>query len=316
MFHHIEDDDLEKIRSLEGVTDAVTYAQTSVIWMHEGQKKKLPVYGVGADWIDRFPLFEAGDRGHGELVRQLRSDEIILDRISYGVWGGKIGEEIELQTVDGTKSFKVAAVVDSMKNNGYGAFMKDTDFQKHFGMKYVRNALIIKDADTSPMQLRERVFDAFGERVEEMWGPEDWVTVISLQNTGSFSIIIGLVILSLIVSGIGISNTLMINIMERIRELGMMRAVGVTRKQILRMIRQEGLAFGWAASVIGCGVGVLLIYMTSSFLQMNTLTFDFEVSWAIILACGLFGLAISWFAGLSPARKAAMTPLGEALRYE
>jgi len=316
MFHHIEEDDLEKIRSLEGVTDAVTYAHTSVIWMYEGQKRKLPVYGVGADWIDRFPLFEPGDREHGELVRQLRSDEIILDRVSYGVWGGQIGEEIVLQTVDGLKAFKVAAVVDSMKNNGYGAFMKDTDFKTHFGMKYVRNALIIKDADTSPLQLRERVFNAFGERVEEMWGPEDWVTVISLQNTGSFSIINGLIILSLVVSGIGISNTLSINVLERIRELGMMRAVGVTRKQILRMIRREGLAFGWAASIIGCGVGVLLIYLTSSFLQMNMLTFEFEISWEIILACGVFGLAVSWFAGLSPARKAARTPLGEALRYE
>jgi len=104
--------------------------------------------------------------------------------------------------------------------------------------------------------------------------------------------------------------------LERIRELGMMRAVGVTRKQILQMIRREGLAFGWAASIIGCGVGVLLIYLTSSFLQMNMLTFEFEISWEIILACGVFGLAVSWFAGLSPARKAARTPLGEALRYE
>jgi len=316
MFHHIEADDLEKIRGLEGVTDAVTYAHTSVIWMYEGQKRKLPVFGVGADWIDRFPLFEPGDREHGELIRELRSDEIILDRVSYGVWGGQIGETITLQTVDGLKTFKVAAVVDSMKNNGYGAFMKDTDFQTHFGMKYVRNALILKDADTSPLQLRERVFDTFGERVEEMWGPEDWVTVINLQNTGSFSIINGLIVLALIVSGIGISNTLMVGMMERIRELGMMRAVGVTRKQILRMIRREGLAFGWAASIIGCAVGVLLIFLTSSFLQMNMLTFKFEVSWEIILACGVFGLAISWFASLPPARRAAKTPLGEALRYE
>lgn len=316
MFHHIEEDDLSTIRSLKGVTDAQTYALNSAIWIEDGQKRRLPIFGVSEEWIDRFPMFEAEGATQSEVIGQLGSDEIVLDRISYGVWGGNVGEEISLQTLNGEQSFKVVAVVDSMKNSGYSAFMNEHHFGTQFGLKYERNALVLKDAETSPLQLRERVFNAFGERAEEMWGPEDWVTVIGLQNTSSFSIINGLIVLSLIVSGIGITNTLLINIMERIRELGMMRAVGVTRRQVIRMIQWEGMAFGLAASIIGCMVGILLIFITSSFLQVNSLTFDFQISWVIVLACGLFGLVISLFASMSPARKAAKTPLGEALRYE
>lgn len=316
MFHHIEKEDVSVLKNIEGVTDAQTYALTSAVWALSDQKRRLPIFGVGAEWIDRFPLFSTSGTPHSELIKNLRADEIILDQISFKVWGGKLEETITLQTLQGTQEFKVVAVVDSMKNSGYSAFMSEDHFQESFGLKYERNALVLKDANTSPLQLRERVFAQFGERIEEMWGPEDWVTVIGMQYTSSFSIINILVILSLIVSGIGITNTLMINIMERIRELGMMRAVGITRKQILRMIQFEGLGFGLVATMIGLIVGVLIIYITSSFLEMNSLTFDFQVSWVILLLCALFGIAISWFSSRTPAKKAAQTNLSEALRYE
>lgn len=316
MFHHIEDDDLDRLRGTEGVADAETYALNTAIWNLNEQKRRLPVFGVEADWIDRFSLFTVAGVSNSELIRQLKADEIVMDQISFDLWGGKVGESVSLQTLDGFRPFTVVAVVHTMKNNGFGAFMSKEHFTQNFGVKYERNALVIKDGETSPLQLRENVFGQFGERVEEMWGPEDWVTVISMQNTSSYSIINFLIILSIIVSGIGITNTLLINIMERIREFGMMRAVGVARRQVLRMVQLEGLGFGMAAAAIGCIVGIVLIYITSTFVQINSLTFKFEVSWMILLACGLFGLIVSWISSLSPAAKAAKIPLSEAIRYE
>lgn len=315
-FHHIEKDDLSKLKSTEGVADAQTYSWQSVIWIQDGQKRKLPVFGVGEEWIDTFPLFAAGKGEHSRLIKKMKSDEIIMDRISYDVWGGKIGESISLETLEGPKEFKVAAVVDSMKNSGYGAFMKEETFRKEIGIKYEKNALVIKDEKTSPLQLRERIFDQYGERIMQMFGPEDWVTVIGATFTGSFTLINGLVVLAIIVSGIGITNTLLINIMERVREIGMMRAVGVTRKQIIRMIMLEGFGMGLAATVIGSLFGILLIYMTSTFLEVSSLTFDFGVSWIILLLIIAFGIIISLISSFSPARRAAKTHLSEALRYE
>lgn len=316
MFHHIEKEDLDLLKNIDGIVDAETYALTSAVWILNDQKRRLPIFGVDEETADRFPMFAASGISHSEMIQNLKKDEIILDKISFKVWGGKIGETISLQTLQGTQSFKVVAVVESMKNSGYSAFMGKNHFKENFGLKYERNALVLKDENTSPLQLRERVFAQFGERIEEMWGPEDWVTVIGMQYTSSFSIINVLVILSLIVSGIGITNTLMINIMERIREIGMMRAVGITRKQIIRMIQYEGLGFGLVSTILGCIIGVIIIYITSSFLEINTLTFDFQVSWVILLLCTLFGLAISLFASFSPAKRAAKTELSEALRYE
>ncbi|GIQ61563.1 hypothetical protein PACILC2_01310 [Paenibacillus cisolokensis] len=315
-FHHIEKTDLEQLKKIEGVADAQTYPLQSVIWNLHGQKRKLPVYGVGEEWIDRFPLFAVSGKSHSELVSNLEKDELIMDQIAYDVWGGKIGESISLETLQGTRNFKVVAVVNSMKNSGYGAFMREDDFRDSFGLKYERNALVLKDENTTPLELRERVFNQFGGRIMEMFGPEDWVSVISVTYTGAFSIINFLVILSIMISGIGITNTLLINIMERVRELGMMRAVGVTRRQLIRMVLLEGFGIGLAATVTGCIFGILLIYITSTFLEVHSLTYQFGVSWTIILFIGLFGILISLISSFMPAFRAAKTRLSEVLRYE
>ena len=316
MFHHIEKEDLEKIRYTEGVADATTYSLQRIVWNMDGEKRLLPIFGVGPAWIDQFPLFSVSNGTHSEIIKNLKRDEIILDKISYGVWGGHIGESITLDTLDGEKSFTVAGVVNTMKNSGYSAFMKEEHFKENFGVKYERNILVIKDEQSSPLQLRENIYDQFGERIEEMWGPEDWISMISGTITASFSIINVLVVLGIIVSSIGITNTLLINIMERVREIAMMRAVGVTRSQIIRMILLEGFGIGLAATVIGILFGILLIYITSGFVEVNSLTFEFGVSPIIISIIFLFGILISLISSFTPSRRAAKTPLSEALRYE
>lgn len=259
-------------------------------------------------------------RGFGDiaqrLINDLDKDEIIMDKISYGIWGGQIGESISLETLQGPVSFKVVAVVETMKNSGYGAFVSEDRFRDRFGLKYERNALVLKDENITPLQLRENIFNQFGVRIEEMFGPEDWVSVIGATYTGSFSVINFLVILSILISGIGITNTLMMNIMERVRELAMMRAVGVMRGQLIRMVLLEGFGIGLAATVIGCAFGILLIFITSTFLEIHSLTYQFGVSGTILLIIGLFGIFISLVSSFTPASRAAKTSLSEALRYE
>jgi putative ABC transport system permease protein len=150
----------------------------------------------------------------------------------------------------------------------------------------------------------------------EMFGPEDWVTVIGGTYTGSFAIINLLIILSVVISGIGITNTLLMNIMERVRELGMMRAVGVTRSQVVRMVVLEGFGIGLAATVIGCLLGILIIYLVTDFLEIHSLTFEFGVPGNVMMIILIFGLVVSLVSSFSPAAKAAKTRLSEALRYE
>ena len=314
--HHVETTDLEQIRAVHGVAGAQTYALHAAVWKEVGQKRMLPVYGVGEDWIDRFPLFTSKESRQSEIIGGLKDDELVLDRVAFGSWGGEIGDRITLETPQGDRSFKVVSVVDTMKNNGYGSFMRQSQFEGVFGIKYVKNALVLKDDTITPLQLRERIFDLFGSRVMEMFGPEDWVTVVGATYTGSFTVVNFLVVLAIAISGIGIANTLLMNIMERIRELGMMRAVGVSRRQVIRMIRLEGIGIGLAATIVGCALGIVLIYIASTFFEVRSLTYEFGVSWPLIGLVVLFGMLVSWLSSVAPASRAAQTKLSEALRYE
>lgn len=314
-FHHTEATDVERIKQIPGVADARAYTAYSAIWSLDGQQRKLPVVGVGS-WIDRFPLFAGSGTSRSKLVGKLGRDDIILDKAAYTAWGGKVGGTIDLATQKGQHSFKVAAVVSTMKNGGYGAFLREDSFNDYFGIKNAKNVLVLNDQVSSPLQIRENIFGQFGERIEEMFGPEDIVTMVGSMYTGTFSVINGLVILSIIISGMGITNTLLINIMERIRELGMMRAVGVTRRQVVGMILLEGFGIGLAAAIVGSIFGILLVYMTSTFVEISSLTYRFEVSWIILLCIALFGVSVSLVSSFTPASRASKTPLSEALRYE
>lgn len=314
--HHVEKTDLEQIRAVPGVAGSQTYALHAAVWKADGQKRMLPVYGVGEDWIDRFPLFTSEERRQSEIIGGLKDDELVLDRVAFGAWGGEVGDRITLETPQGDRSFKVVSVVDTMKNNGYGSFMRQSQFEDVFGIKYVKNALVLKDDTITPLQLRERIFDLFGSRAMEIFGPEDWVTVVGATYTGSFTVVNFLVVLAIVISGIGIANTLLMNIMERIRELGMMRAVGVSRRQVIRMIRLEGIGIGLAATIVGCALGIVLIYIASTFFEVRSLTYEFGVSWVLIGLVVLFGMLVSWLSSVAPASRAAKTKLSEALRYE
>jgi len=316
MLHHVEPEDLERLKATEGVAEAVTYGLQAAVWDLDGNKRKLPVYGVGADWIDRFPLFTTSGAPQSEIVGRLGEGEIALDRIAFGAWGGAIGDSITLDTPNGTKRFQVTAVVDTMKNSGYGAFLEIEQFRAHFGAKEERNALVRKDDAISPLQLRENVFDRLGSRVEEMFGPEDLASMVGAVYTGSFSVINFLIVLSTVISGIGITNTLLMNIMERVRELGMLRAVGVTRGQVVRTVMLEGFGIGLAATAIGSLFGIFLIYQASTFLEIKSLTYRFGVPWTLLLLIIAFGLAVSLISSFMPASRAAKIHVSEALRYE
>uniref|UniRef100_UPI00356676C3 FtsX-like permease family protein n=1 Tax=Paraconexibacter sp. TaxID=2949640 RepID=UPI00356676C3 len=125
-------------------------------------------------------------------------------------------------------------------------------------------------------------------------------------------LIYALLALAVIVSLFGIVNTLALSITERTRELGMLRAIGTSRKQIKSMIRQESTIIALIGGVLGLGVGVVLAIVFAQSLE------DFELS--VPVGSLLVLLVLSALAGVLaaalPARRAAKLDVLEALAYE
>jgi putative ABC transport system permease protein len=150
----------------------------------------------------------------------------------------------------------------------------------------------------------------------------------TLLNAGSFKqsqeqlfsmVLIGLYALAFILTVPGLiamGNTLSINVIERTREIGMLRAVGATRPQIHRLILAESLMLSILGSFMGVAVGLLLSNFIIKAMVIKGFKLDFYFPTAGVVVAILLGLLVGVLASLAPARKAAHTEIVEALRYE
>ncbi len=116
---------------------------------------------------------------------------------------------------------------------------------------------------------------------------------------------------SLVVGGIGIMNIMLVSVTERTREIGLRRAIGARRRDILSQFLFEAVFVSLAGGLIGIAVGIIGSYAIGYVFQWSVL-----VSWSAVLPAFLFAAAVGVFFGYYPARKASRLKPIEALRYE
>lgn len=116
--------------------------------------------------------------------------------------------------------------------------------------------------------------------------------------------------MSVIIALVGIVNTLTLSIIERRRELGMVRALGMTRQQVAAMVRMESVLIGVLGTVIGVGAGLLLGWVLIGSLSTDIVL---NVNWARIGLISLIGVLAGVFASIVPAHRATKVDMVEAM---
>jgi putative ABC transport system permease protein len=118
--------------------------------------------------------------------------------------------------------------------------------------------------------------------------------------------------LSILISLFGIVNTLVLTVFERTRELGMLRAVGMTRRQVRRMIRQESVITALLGAAFGIPLGIVLAVVIGVAIGFAAFTIPVGTLVVFVIAAILAGIV----AAILPARRAARLNVLEALQYE
>ena len=137
---------------------------------------------------------------------------------------------------------------------------------------------------------------------------------VSNQINGLLNFLYVLLAMSVIISLFGIVNTLALSIFERTREIGMLRAIGTSRRQLRRTIRYESVMTAIIGGVLGIAIGILFAWLVSQGLADQGIVF--AVPWGQIVVALVVAAIVGVVAATWPARRAARLNILEALHYE
>ena len=143
---------------------------------------------------------------------------------------------------------------------------------------------------------------------------QEYVDFVTKQVNQLLMLLYALLAMSVIISLFGIVNTLVLSVYERTREIGMLRAIGASRRQIRRMVRYESVITAVIGGLLGIGVGVVFAFILISQLGDQGITFALPATQ--LLAFLLVSAFVGVLAAVLPARRAARVDILDAIHYE
>ena len=173
-------------------------------------------------------------------------------------------------------------------------------------------------------QASGQITDILRQRHRTILSTDDF-TVFTQQDfvatartiTGVLTIFLGgVAAIALLVGGIGIMNIMLVSVTERTREIGLRKAIGARKKDILIQFLTESAFLSMIGGIIGIGLGWLIAFGVGQVAKASGTPFNPSVGWDAILLATLFSTAVGLFFGLYPANRAANLEPVEALRSE
>ncbi|MDA2804841.1 ABC transporter permease [Nocardiopsis suaedae] len=235
--------------------------------------------------------------------------------VSEGYAGDReAGDMLPVATEDGVKEYEIAAVLED-GGTLWGATLAPEDFEKAFPSIEGSSEILVNGAEgASAQQVRDAVYDAVADAptvgvssMAEMKAQFDDVLNIA------FLAIAAMLGLAIIIAVFGIANTMALSVLERTRESAMLRALGLARGQLRRMLSIEAVVL----CLIGAGVGILLGVVfgwAAGTSAMPSMVFTLPVA-QIAVFIGV-AVAAGLLASVLPGRKAAGQSITGALASE
>jgi len=297
-----------------------------------GEKTNPTVNGVTPSYeqVRNLELFE-GEFINEDHILGLASVAIIGTDVADTLFGhrdGLIGETIRIEG----QPFRIIGVLQSLGGSAFGS----EDNVVNVPITTAQTRLIRRTNDRvdtilvqattadSVDQATQEIRDILRYRHRTLLGVDDF-TVFTQQDfvetaktiTNVLTIFLGGIAgISLLVGGIGIMNIMLVSVTERTKEIGLRKALGARRKDILIQFLTESSLLSLIGGVLGIGLGWLIAFAVGQFAAANDTQLSPEVGIDAILLATLFSTAVGLFFGIYPANRAASLQPVEALRHE
>jgi putative ABC transport system permease protein len=332
-FGSFTDRDLEAVRRIGGVKDAVGMKSGVEDVEFRGETFRLTVTGINPQDItavfgETIQREEEGSATGVTAGRDLRENDNKACEIGYSIAYDYFEDDIGVNdrlTINGTK-FRVVGVLEKQ-----GGFRSDTDSAIYVTTRDSMSILDNDDISIIFVRVRniedaERIADDIEERIDDNHKLDDFTSAMTMgsaveQLESVFGILqavlLAIASISLIVAAMGIMNTMLMSVMERTHEIGVMKAIGAKNRNILSLFLLEAGVVSLLGGICGCILG----FIGARAISFGIATaFDVEIAAIVKPEVLLGGIAVAVvvgvLSGLYPARKASKMSPVEAVKYQ
>jgi len=245
----------------------------------------------------------------------LSSGQIVVDEQTAQATGVQVGQSVTVQMSRGAPHrFRVSGIYDA--GDLTGGWLISTADIADFGVRQPAQALIRLDPDASADAVRAQIDALLADSPEVSVGDR---TAYVEQQASSVDDLLAMIqillALAILIAVLGIVNTLALSILERTRELGLLRAVGLSRGQAMRMVAVEAVVISVFGALLGVVVGAGLGAVVVRALQSEGITM-LSLPWPQMATYLVLAGIVGVLASVMPAIRAARTNVLTAIAHE
>ncbi|WP_230195517.1 ABC transporter permease [Streptomyces coriariae] len=242
--------------------------------------------------------------------------QVVVDDATAESHGWKAGSSFTVNYEDGRKQQLTVSGVYEGNELIEGILLDNAALTPHLAEPADMRVMVKTSGGTS---------DATKDRLEKALGANPAIKVQSKQDlsdevakmfTLMLNMLYGLLAMAVIVAVLGVINTLAMSVFERSQEIGMLRAIGLDRRSVKRMVRLESLVISLFGGVLGIGLGVFFGWAAGELLGTRMATYELVVPWARMAVFLLLAAGVGILAALWPARRASRLNVLAAIKSE
>jgi putative ABC transport system permease protein len=265
--------------------------------------------------LPRLWRFDWRGGGSDALLRKLYGDNVLVEQSVADTLGVKTGQTFKVLTVDGQRAtFKmIGEYRDPIMLNGI--LTAQTTYASLFPKPQVYMVLAKAAPGTDPAQTEAALKAALATTpTAEVRTATQYKDSVVGQVNQLLNLLYGLLAMSVIISLFGIVNTLVLAVYERTREIGLIRAIGASRRQVRRTVRYESVITSIIGGLLGIVVGVVFAYVVTTRFGGQGITFSIPGGQLVVFL--IIAVIVGVIAAILPARRASRIDILEAIHYE
>jgi len=278
----------------------------------------VQVAGIDPKQYPRIASLDFSSGSNASFGKLSQGRYVIANGVFAAASGAKAGDTIKLQTPNGAKDYRVVGVGSDYLNAKLNTvYVSQDTLARDFNV----TTDIMLLANARPGANVKQVQQAAEKAIASYPAFKLYDSAafrLAQQQTFNQSLVVMYVLLALLAipSLLALLNTLAINVIARTREIGMLRAVGSTRRQVRRMVLAEAILLSAMGTGLGVLAGVFLGYALTTAINVAGFKTPYQFPYSGVLTGIAIGLIFGVIASVIPARHAARLNVVRALRYE